>query len=59
MSRRTAFGVVCNLGHQKCPIAVRSRDFEKEGADANFAMRCVSVAVTCDLKWPYRGRFHD
>ena len=41
--------MVCNLDHQKRSVAVRSRDFEKEGTDANFAMRCVSVAVTCDL----------
>jgi hypothetical protein len=50
--------MVSNLDNQKCPVAVRSRDFEKESADANIAMHCVSVAVTFDLEGPYRGRFH-
>ena len=50
--------MVRNLGHQKCPVAVRSCDLERKGADANIAMSCVSVAVTCNLDRPYRGHSH-
>ena len=50
--------MVCNLGHQKCPVAVRSRDFDRKGADTNIAMHCVSITVTCYLKWPHRERSH-
>jgi hypothetical protein len=50
--------MVGNLGHQKRPVAIRRRNFEREGADSNVAMHRVSVSITRDLKWPYRGRFH-
>jgi hypothetical protein len=51
--------MVYDLGYQKRPVAVRSRNFEKQGAYANVALHRLSVAVTCDLKGSYRGRFHD
>ena len=50
MPRGAAFGMVHYLDHQKCPVAVRRGYFEQQGADANVAMQCVSVAVAGNLE---------